>query len=425
MKTRKPKSGSLVMAVLMVLCGTLVLIGCKGKSQSGGKTELLVYMPPFATGGDVFDLNFWQKTVEPWAKEKNVTVSFEIVPWEQIGEKYLAAFSSDTGPDIAYNYIDGIRRYMEMGVVEPLDSYFTQAEKDNYLFWDMGRLDGKQYALPYVVGNARVLFFNMDLVNKAGVTALPKTWAEFVDFGQKVAAAYKGTDILPFIQIWNADAWGEGSMNMGILTNLWQAGGDLFTADNKNVALLDNDAAERTFQWYYDLMHKHNITSQESFSIPGDQHIRLFKEGKLACVLMQSQMAGQLTDVSFEWDFVDSLEDKTKAIWIAADLLFMNSGSKDKNLAAELMKFMSSPAVKESFHRELALFIPISKNEEYLDTPRFRDMYLNSKFFKPNPSALTFGPVSTTFYKNLQLMMLGQISVQEALQRTVDYSKTL
>lgn len=32
-----------------------------------------------------------------------------------------------------------------------------------------------QYALQFIVGNARVLYFNMDILNEAGVTELPTT----------------------------------------------------------------------------------------------------------------------------------------------------------------------------------------------------------------------------------------------------------
>jgi multiple sugar transport system substrate-binding protein len=139
----------------------------------------------------------------------------------------------------------------------------------------------------------------------------------------------------------------------------------------------------------------------------------------------QTENAAQLKDASFKWDFVDSLEDKTKAIWIAADFLFMNSGTKDKTKTTNLMKYMSSPRVKESFHRELSPFIPISKGEEYLDNPVFKEMYSTSKFLRANPAVRNWEPVANNLYGNLQLMMLGEISPQEALKRTADYSKTL
>jgi multiple sugar transport system substrate-binding protein len=209
----------IVGAALLVLCSTMVYAGGGSQSSAGKKTELLVYMPPFGSG-DTLDLNFWNKTVAPWAAENNANVSFEIVPWGQLGEKYLAAFSSGAGPDIAYDAMGRIIPYIEMGVAEPLDSYFTQAEKDNYLFWDLGRIRGKQYVLPYVVGNARVLYFNMDLLAKAGVTALPRTWDEFVTFGQKINAANLGSDIMTFAQAWLGSNHGASAITLGWLASL-------------------------------------------------------------------------------------------------------------------------------------------------------------------------------------------------------------
>ncbi|MFQ8997076.1 extracellular solute-binding protein [Allofournierella massiliensis] len=42
-------------------------------------------------------------------------------------------------------------------------------------------MKGAQYALPFIVGNARILYFNMDILNEAGVTELPTTWQDLVD----------------------------------------------------------------------------------------------------------------------------------------------------------------------------------------------------------------------------------------------------
>jgi multiple sugar transport system substrate-binding protein len=417
------KKGAFCFVMALVLSGSFLFAG-GGQSSGDKKTELLVYMPPFGSG-DTLDLNFWNKTVAPWAAENNANVSFEIVPWGQLGEKYLAAFSSGAGPDIAYDAMDRIVPFIEMGVAEPLDSYFTQAEKDNYLYWDVGRIRGKQYVLPYVMGNARILYFNMDLLAKAGVTTLPRTWDEFVAFGQKINAANLGSDIMTFVQPWLSSNHGASALTLGWLASLWEAGGDMFDASGADVALLQNDGALRTAQFYYDLMNKYNITSKESFSFSIDDARRMFWEGKAVCAMGVTADVSQLRNVPFKWDFVDSLQDKTKAIWIAADFLFMNSACKDKAKAASLMKFMSSPRVKEAFHRELNTYIPISKDEAYLDFPEFKDMYANSKFLRANPATRNWEQVSNNLYGNLQLMMLGQISPQEAIKRTVDYSKTL
>ena len=46
--------------------------------------------------------------------------------------------------------------YIDMGALADIDEYFTDDEKANYLYYDLGNIQGGQYALPVVVGNPRL-----------------------------------------------------------------------------------------------------------------------------------------------------------------------------------------------------------------------------------------------------------------------------
>jgi multiple sugar transport system substrate-binding protein len=396
-----------------------------GRQQSGeSKTSLLVWLPPFGTG-DTLDKDFWTKALNPWEIQNNAKVTVEIIPWAQMNEKYMTGFSSGTGADIAYEGIGGFSPYIEMGVCEPLEPYFTETEQDNYLHWNLGSIKGKQYILPFIVGNARVMFFNMDVVKKAGITTLPKTWNEFIEFGKKVTAAKLGPDILTFAQEWVGSEYAAAGIINNYLPYYWQAGGNMFSQDGTKVTLDQGDSAVRAAQFLYDLMYVHSITSKESFSLSESEKARLFTEGKIVCILAGASLASRAKAAGVNWDFVDTLTDKTGAIWVAADSLFMNSASKNKQVAASLMKFMSSPQVMEAFHKEIASFPPITKGEAYTDDARFQEMYETSKYLHTNTDTPIRTPVITNLFGNLQLMMLNEITPQEAIRRTVEYSKTI
>ena len=108
-------------------------------AASGEKIDLLLWMPPFGTG-DSLDKEFWTKTLEPWAEEHHVNLSIEITPWGNYEEKYLTGFSSGEGPDVGYMYLEMFNDFIEMGTLADIDSYFTQEEKDNYLYYDQGHM---------------------------------------------------------------------------------------------------------------------------------------------------------------------------------------------------------------------------------------------------------------------------------------------
>ena len=126
------------------------------------------------------ELNFWtapygddeeaflKEHLAAWEERTGATVNIEITPWDSYEEKMMTGIAGSDGPDIAYMYNEMIYNYMANGQLEPLDDYFTDEEKDNYIYWSNGTVQGTQYMLPYLVGAPRILFANMDLLNEAG-----------------------------------------------------------------------------------------------------------------------------------------------------------------------------------------------------------------------------------------------------------------
>lgn len=129
---------------------------------------MLLWLPPYATGGEALDQEWWTETLAPWAEENNDESYHRDHPLGQLEEKYLTAFSSGQGPDVGYMYLEMYNDFIDMGALEPLDAYFTEEEISNYLYYDLGNVKGAQYTLPFIVGNARILYFNMDILNEAG-----------------------------------------------------------------------------------------------------------------------------------------------------------------------------------------------------------------------------------------------------------------
>lgn len=420
---------SILLSIAMV---TLLLTGCGktettassgtgGSTPTGEKTDMLLWLPPYATGGEALDQEWWTETLAPWAEENNVNLTIEITPWGNYEEKYLTAFSSGQGPDVGYMYLEMYNDFIDMGALEPLDAYFTEEEISNYLYYDLGNVKGAQYTLPFIVGNARILYFNMDILNEAGVTELPTTWQDLVDVCTQVKEANL-EGVIPFAQEWADPA--IGALNNLFYPYLWQAGGDIFN-ENGEVALTENDAAVKAAQFLYDLRYTYEILPDESMSMTGNDIRDQFAAGNVAVASMSANVASIFDEAGINWDFVPSLEDETKATWIAADSLIMNAASENKELAASLMKHITSPAIMEKFHSELSAFPPISKGEKYLDNERFKDLYADDTYLHTLPVAPNSFKVMDSLYKNLQLMMLGDLTPEQAIQQTVDYASSM
>ncbi|MDR0641385.1 MAG: extracellular solute-binding protein, partial [Treponema sp.] len=284
-------------------------------------------------------------------------------------------------------------------------------------------MKGAQYTVPFVVGNGRVMYFNRELLAKAGVTALPKTWNDFIQTGLKLKNANLGSDIIVFAQEWADPA--IGGLNAIYYPYLWQAGGDFFDNTGK-LALQNNDAAVKAAQFVYDLMYVHGITSKECLSMPGSETVRLFRDGKVAIYVSGASLAKTLdAEGKVKWDFIPSLEDKKGAVWVASDALIVNAASKQKDMAVNLVKHITSPRIMEAFHREIYGAPPIAVGEAYLDDPKFQEMYEKSPYLKSMPVAKNAATMGDNLFKNLQRMMHQEISPQQAIQATTDYYKSL
>jgi multiple sugar transport system substrate-binding protein len=406
------------MAAVMVML--FMAAGCKD-SGKGKKTDLVFWWPPFGTA-ESMDMEFWTKNLAPWAEANNVNLSIEIIPWETIEEKYLTGMSSGTGPDVGYMYAEMLDQYVSMGSLEDLSPYFSKAELDNYLYTDMGYVYGKLYTLPVIVGNVRVFFFNMDLVKKAGISTLPGTWDEFIDFGKKVNAAKLGNDIYTYVPQWTERHY--GTLQEVYYPFLWTAGGDIFTQDGSRVSLQDNDAAVRAAQYVYDLVYTHRIAPLESLSNMGKIE-ELFAQGKVVCFHGSGMHASLFDEAGINWDFVTSLKDKREAVQLVADVLFMNSASKNKELAASLMKEITKPSIMEALHVEVSSFPPISRDEAYKDNPKFKAFYENPQNVVIIPVAKNNYQIQDSLFRNLQQMMMKEMTAEQAIQETVNYANML
>ncbi|WP_428769979.1 sugar ABC transporter substrate-binding protein [Treponema sp. HNW] len=392
------------------------------KKQNEKKETLLLWLPPFASG-DSLDMEFWTAVLKPWAEQNNCNLAIEITPWGGYEEKYLTGFASGEGPDVGYMYLEMFNDFIEMGTLADIEPYFTQKEKDNFIYWKQGKIKGGQYALPFVVGNPRIPYFNTDILKKAGWDKLPRTWEELIQCTLDIKKLNL-PDVMPIAMEWADPA--IGALNNIFYPYLWQAGGEIYNNEGTRVALLDNDAAVKAARFLYDLRFKYDVLPKESLALDGKSVRDLFVQGKVAIASMDANSAATLKQSNINWTYLPSFQNKTKAIWVASDALIMNNASKNKELAASLMKFITSKDTMTAFHTEISAFPSITFDEGYNADPIFKPLFDNeSQYFRTLPVAEGAFKVMDNLLKNLQLMMLGDLTPEKAIANTVDYSKSV
>lgn len=385
----------------------------QAEKSAGGQAKLLLWMPPFGTE-ETLDKEVWASAIKPFEEAESCAVEIEIVPWGNYEEKYLTGISSGQGPDIGYMYMEMMNDFIDMGALEPFDSYLTQADRDNFYYLDKGVINGKQYAMPIVVGSARVMYYNTEILQAAGVEKAPSTWEDFTAACEKI----KSAGSVPFQQQWGDKS--KGALNSIFFPFLWQAGGSLFSEDGSK-ATFDSPEGIRAAQYIYDMKEKGYIPASTT-SMSEDQVFAEFKGGKLAFCVAPTNRGKEFTDAGIKWDFFSSLVDKQAATFAAADSLVMISSSKDKELSAKLARHMLSGPSMTEFHK-MSSFPPVGKDESYNDDPMFKRVYEDDQASLVTlPAVKGSAGIFDNLYKNLQLMMLGELTPEKAIEESSKYA---
>lgn len=198
------------------------------ENPSGGNaaTELTVWLPVYQFGDGISDEDFWNEKFDAFEAENNCTIKVEIQGWTDYATNIYTGLLSAEGPDVVYvtEYYDIITSEL----IVPLDAYLTEEDYDLYLYLTQGAYNsnGELCTFPMMPGNPCVMYFNMDMLEAAGVTELPTTWDEFYEVCLKLNEA--NPDVMPF-----TSSWGASNGVSALLTSFWpfffQAGGSVLT----------------------------------------------------------------------------------------------------------------------------------------------------------------------------------------------------
>lgn len=399
-----------VMALSMMAGSTTVF--AEAEEDFSG-VELTYWTAPF--GED--DLAFFNEQLAGWMERTGATVNIEVIPWDNYEEKYMTGVASGTGPDVGYMYNEMLYNYISTGCIDPLNDYFTEEEKEEYIYWANGNVMGDQYILPYVVGAPRILYANMDILAEAGYDAIPATWEELVTVSKDIK---EKTGKTGFDQPWGGYF---GDLNEIFFTFLWQAGGEICDAEG-NLAL-DSEAALKAAEFVYSLKTEGVIAdscvSRDSSAVAED-----FRNGEVAMYIASSTGAKKNTEAGINWDYIPFTTEVTGGTFVANDSLVLMSNSKNKEAAISLMKELTSPEVMQAFHEQCYKMPPITKSETYVDEPKFESMYTDyADQMHALPVMNNFSQIESSLYANLQMMMMDELTPEQALKDTMDYAASL
>ena len=178
-------------AALMATTATLVLITACSPPGSTGKSG--------SAGNGPITLNFWTNlTVQAQtdvikrqaeqcaAKQRNVSVAFDAVPFDSMYPKMITAFRAGNGPDIMNTIEGGVAAAQAGGYIVPVDDVIDAHGRGDFIpsFLHAMSKDGKTWAVPDWALHQEV-WYRKDLFAAKGI-AIPTSWGELLTAAKKL-----------------------------------------------------------------------------------------------------------------------------------------------------------------------------------------------------------------------------------------------
>src|SRR5260370_1340096 len=135
--------------------------------------------------------------MQDFSRQTGIPVQVEGVPWSNVNDKLTTAVASGNGPDLMQVGLSLLPSFESAGALLDLSPYVKDhpgLQSSSYVgavAADKINPSGKVLSVPWV-SDVRVLFYRSDILNAAGITSPPATWAQFHDDAAILAQRGKG-----------------------------------------------------------------------------------------------------------------------------------------------------------------------------------------------------------------------------------------
>ncbi len=279
-------------------------------------------------------------------KHPNIKVALSLFPSRGFGTRVATAIAAGQGPDVWYHYY--APEIADLGFLEDLTPYMEQdGITPEELWFPIGRIrarfKGHYYGVPRDA-TAGFIVYNKDIFDAAGVSYPESGWT-FEDFRQKALAL---TDS-------DKGVWGAGAI-IGSMGGLewspfsFNLGADFVSPDGHQVVgYMDTPEAIHAFKIFMDLTREDKVTAPAGLQQQFGELV--FLSGKIAMQSVSTWEIPALTEkANFNWGVVEPprFNESSNGIpWTDAYVYYVWSGSKVKDAAWELVKFLSGPEAAE------------------------------------------------------------------------------
>lgn len=389
------------------------LAGC-GRSTAKPQLVLFTWTPP-----DELAVN--QRLIAEFqSQHPELDVKLINEPSQRAMDKLQGMIVAGKAPDVMSIHGAYFVPFAAKGALlnlEPLvkqDSQFELADFYPRLL-DLCRYQGKLYSLPRYA-SIYALFYNRDLFDQAGV-AYPDeswTWDTYLQAARKLTI--RSADPSQTRYGCAIDFWGSR-----VYPWIWGNGGQVIDLQSRS-CVVDSPAAQQALQFLVDLNRKHGVAAPISQADHRETK-EMFKAGRVAMFMSGAWDVQVLkTSTTLNWDVAPLPKGKVRTTLLGTENYAISAKTKNPQAAWQLMSFllgkknqavMATELEKQPSRRSVAEGSYLAEKAGYN-----RKVFVDAvSYGQTAPNIEDWDRISRYLQDQLDLMWLGQVSVQEGTAR--------
>lgn len=388
-----------------------------GQQTSGGKQEIefwtMQLQPEFT--------DYFNKLIATFEQENpTFKVRWVDVPWADMERKILTAVSAKTAPDVVNLNPGFASQLAERNAWMELDSKVSASDRQLYLpnIWKASTLNDKTFGLPWYL-TTRVAIYNTNILQQAGITKPPATYTELATVAKQIKDK---TGKYAFFATVVPEDSGE------VMESFVQMGVQLVDANGK--AAFNTPQGKAAFQYWVD-MYKNGLLPKEVLT-EGHRHaIDLYQRGDTAILASGAEFLNNISTnaptIAKASASAAQITGETGKKNVAVMNLVIPKDTDVPEGALKFALYVTNDANQLQFAKDAnvlpstvnALKDPYFSTSPANATPVDQARVISAKQMQDAevlvPAMKNVKKLQKAIYSNLQAAMLGQKSVDQAV----------
>jgi len=353
----------------------------------------------------------------------DIKVNLEFVPYEGLHDKTVLAQGSG-GYDVVLFDVIWPAEYATNKVLVDVSDKITDDMKKGVLpgAWTTVQYNGKYYGMPWIL-DTKYLFYNKEILEKAGIKNPPKTWGEL----SEQAKIIKDKGLLATPIAWS---WAQAEAAICDYTTLVSAYGGDFLKDGKPD--FQNDGGLDALKYMVD-SYKSGLTNPNSKEFLEEDVRKVFENGDAAFALNWTYMYNMANDpkdskVAGKVGVVPApgVAGKSEVSAVNGSMgLGVTTASKHPDEAWKYIVFMTSQKEQDQYAK-LSLPIWASSYDDPAVTKGQEELIAAAKLslaaMYPRPTTPKYQELSVALQQAIQEALLGQATPEDALKTAAENS---